>query len=277
MRQYLFLYLLLVACNSHETAKETATNETSDSSMVTLTADQIKNAGIETGHPSTAAVNGTLRLQGTIDVPPQSTVSVSFPLGGYLKRTDLLPGTHIKKGQVLGVLEDMQFIQLQQDYLLAKEKYAFAEKEFKRQQELNASKASSDKVLEQSKAEMESQHINMQALARKLELIGIDPQHLQAGNISKSVDILSPINGFVSKVNVNIGKYTSPTDVLFELVNPSDIHLALNVFEKDVNQLSVGQKVIAYNNEHPDKKYNAEILLISKNLNEDRMATVHCH
>lgn len=277
MRQYLFLYLLFVACNSHQTSREPAAEQSADSSMVSLTGDQIKNAGIETGYPATMAVSGTLRLQGTIDVPPQSTVSVSFPLGGYLKRTDLLPGAHVNKGQVLGVLEDMQFIQLQQDYLLAKEKFTFADTEYKRQQELNASKASSDKVFQQSKAEMESQRINMQALARKLELIGIDPQHLHAGNISKSVNILSPISGFVSRVNVNIGKYTSPTDVLFELVNPSDIHLALSVFEKDVNQLAIGQKVVAYNNEHPEKKYNAEILLISKNLDEERMATVHCH
>lgn len=282
MHKYLFLYVLfLAACSSHEASKAPTATEaapaTDDSSAVSLTPDQIKNAGIEIGTPSTAAVNGTLRLQGTIDVPPQSTVSVSFPLGGYLKRTDLLPGTHVRKGQVLGVLEDMQFIQLQQDYLLAKEKFSFAETEYKRQQELNASKASSDKVFQLAKAEMESQRITMQALGRKLELIGIDPTHLHAGNISKSVNIYSPINGFVAKVNVNIGKYTSPTDVLFELVDPSDIHLSLTVFEKDVNQLSIGQKVIAYTNEHPDKKYEAEILLISKNLDAERMATIHCH
>lgn len=277
MQKYLFLYLVFIACNSHPTQQQTTEAAAADSSTVVLTSEQIKNAGIETGHPTKSQVSGTIRLQGTIDVPPQSTVSVSFPLGGYLKSTDLLPGTHIRKGQVLGVLEDMQFIQLQQDYLLAKEKYTFADTEFKRQQELNASKASSDKVLQQAKAEMESQRITMQALGRKLELIGIDPTRLQANNISKSVNIYSPINGFVSKVNVNIGKYTSPTDVLFELVDPSDIHLALNVFEKDMNQLSIGQKVIAYTNEHPEKKYDAEILLISKNLNEDRMATIHCH
>ncbi|MBW8684631.1 efflux RND transporter periplasmic adaptor subunit [Chitinophaga rhizophila] len=282
MYKYIFPYIIvLAACSSQESEKAPATAAaapaTIDSNAVALTTDQIRNAGIETGHPTTAAVSGVLRLQGTVDVPPQSTVSVSFPLGGYLKRTDLLPGTHVRKGQVLGVLEDMQFIQLQQDYLLAKEQFTFADTEYKRQQELNASKASSDKVFQKARAEMESQRIAMQALARKLELIGIDPGKLHAGNISKSVNIYSPINGFVSKVNVNIGKYTSPTDVLFELVDPSDIHLALTVFEKDVNQLSVGQRVIAYTNEHPEKRYEAEILLISKNLDAERMATIHCH
>ncbi|RFZ94120.1 efflux RND transporter periplasmic adaptor subunit [Mucilaginibacter conchicola] len=269
--------VLFASCGGEKPKKEAKEEKQADTLMVTLTPAQMKNAGIQTGMPSNENVSGVLKLQGSIDVPPQSTVSVSFPLGGYLKRTELLPGAHVRKGEVLGVLEDMQFIQIQQDYLSAREKELFAEKEYKRQQELNASKASSDKVMEQARTEMETQRINMRSLAQKLELIGINPNRLTAGNISKSVNIYSPIDGFVSKVNVNIGKYTSPTDVLFELVNPKDIHLALNVFEKDVNQLSVGQKVITYTTDNPDKKYEAEIILISKNLDEDRMASVHCH
>lgn len=282
MKIYLFILcipIFLAACggNTNETEANSEEEKSEDTSIVNVSAKQIKTAGIEVGNVEEGAVSGRIRIQGTIDVPPQSTVSVSFPLGGYLKSTDLLPGLHVKKGQVLGVLQDMQFIQLQQEYLSAKEQLSVVNSEYKRYQELNASKAASDKVLQQSRAELQTQRINMQALAEKLELIGINPGRLTASNISKSVNILSPIDGFVAKVNVNIGKYTSPTDVLFELVNPKDIHLALNVFEKDVNNLSIGQRVMAYKNEQPEKKYEAEIILISKNLDQDRMATVHCH
>ena len=70
----------------------------------------------------------------------------------------------------------------------------------------------------------------VKSLAQKLALIGLNPVSINADNISKSVNAYSPINGFVSKVDVNIGKYVSPTDVLFELINPDDIHLALSVF-----------------------------------------------
>lgn len=277
---YLYIPLCLAACGEtkNESANENAeTAEAADTTLVNISAQQMKTAAIEVGTPEETSVSGSIRLQGTIDVPPQSTVSVSFPLGGYLKSTDLLPGMHVKKGQVLGVLQDMQFIQLQQDYLTAKERLNVATNEYKRYQELNVNKAASDKVFQQSRAEMETQRINMQALAEKLELIGINARRLTASNISKSVNILSPIDGFVAKVDVNIGKYTAPTDVLFELVNPKDIHLALSVFEKDVNSLSVGQRVMAYKNDDPGKKYEAEIILISKNLDADRMATVHCH
>ncbi len=280
MTRYILLLaaaVTLASCSHKKPEQESTEQAETDTLLVKLTSLQIKNAGIQVGTPVLTQASGILKLQGSIDVPPQSTVSVSFPLGGYLKRTDLLPGVHVRRGQVLGVLEDMQYIQLQQDYLSAKERELFAETEYKRQLELNASKASSDKVLQQARTEMQTQRITMQSLAQKLELIGINPRHLSSNNISKSVNILSPIDGFVSKVNVNIGKYTSPTDVLFELVNPKDIHLALNVFEKDVNQLSVGQRVITYTTAHPEMKYEAEIILISKNLNEDRMANVHCH
>lgn len=284
MKQYILNILTLVilaSCTSEPKTQAPETSKTADSlnseQVVSFTSEQLKSVGIQVGNPQLENISGILSLQGKIDVPPQSTVSLSFPLGGYLKSTKMLPGMHVRKGQVLAELEDMQFIQLQQDYLTAKEKFNLAESEFSRQKDLNASKASSDKIFQQARAEMETQRILMNALAQKLEVIGISPLKLRADNISKTVAILSPINGYVSKVNVNVGKYTAPTDMLFELVDPSDIHLALNVFEKDLNSLSVGQHVTAYTNSEPGKKFDAEIILISKNLDLDRMAEVHCH
>lgn len=279
MKKYIVLCLLLavLAGCGQQIAEEKSEKTQADTSLVELSLKQVKSAGIEVGTPTVGNLKGALKLQGMIDVPPQSTVSVSFPLGGYLKSTDLLPGVHVRKGQVLGILEDMQFIQIQQDYLSAKEQLQFAEAEYRRQHELNNSKATSDKVFQRAKTEVETQRILLHSLAQKLELIGIRPQRLTAATISKSVRLLSPIDGFVSKVNVNIGRYTSPTDVLFELVNPKDIHLTLDVFEKDISQLAVGQKVVAYTTNTPDKKYNAKIILVSRNLNADRVASVHCH
>jgi cobalt-zinc-cadmium efflux system membrane fusion protein len=117
----------------------------------------------------------------------------------------------------------------------------------------------------------------VKSLAEKLKLAGINPEKLNENTISKSINISSPINGYVSKVNVNIGKFIAPTDVMFELVNTSDIHLALKVFEKDLDKLSIGQKVVAFTNTYPDKKYPCEILLIGKSLSEERNTDVHCH
>ena len=280
MKSYFMLImavLLAYSCGSNK--QETAAPEAAApiATQVSLDPDQLKNAGITLGKPETRPISSTLKLNGSIDVPPQNMVSISFPLGGYLKSSKLLPGMHIRKGEVLAVMEDAQFIQIQQDYLLAKSRLALAEGEFQRQQALNSDKASSDKVFQQAKNDFETQKIMLRALDEKLRLIGLNPAELSENNLSRIVSVRSPINGFVSKVNVNIGKYTAPTDVLFELVNPEDIHLALTVFEKDVAKLAIGQKVLAYTSDNPAKKYPAEILLISKNLDENRTAEVHCH
>ncbi len=272
----IILILSLVSCNSKQ-AEPTATAEAAVETSVSLSAEQLKNAQIETGKAIKSNISSTLRLNGSIDVPPQSKVSISFPLGGYLKSSKLLPGMQVRKGEVLAVLEDAQFISLQQDYLISKSKQELTEAEYLRQKDLNVGKASSDKVLQQAKSEYETQRITLRALAEKLRLIGLNPEQLTEDKISRTISLRSPISGYVSKVDVNIGKYTAPTDVLFELVNTDDIHLSLSVFEKDVAKLAIGQKVMAYNNNEPGKKYPAEIILISKDLDENRAAEVHCH
>ncbi|WP_304067533.1 efflux RND transporter periplasmic adaptor subunit [Pedobacter glucosidilyticus] len=266
---------LFTACNN--TKEEQVASEETNEQVVTLTQEQLKNVVIDTTNLSLRNISSVVKVTGTIDVPPQNMVSVSTPLGGYIASTKLLPGMHIYKGEVIAKMEDQQYIQLQQDYLITKSKLSYAEQEYVRQKELNLNKASSDKVLQQTETEYKTLRISLNALAEKLRLININPTKLSEGNLSRQINIYSPIDGYVSKVNVNIGKYVNPTDVLFELIDPSDIHLNLKVFEKDIDKLAIGQKLIAYTNTNPDKKYLCDIILISKDFDADRTAEVHCH
>ncbi len=278
MKNYLIvtiLFLGFVACNNK--TEEAKTEQAVSESAVELTDAQLKNAKLQTGKIQKRAISSLLKVNGKIDVPPQNMVSISAPLGGYLKSTKLLEGMHLGKGEVIATMEDQQYIQLQQDYLTAKAHLISGEKEYNRQKDLNESKASSDKVLENALAEYTSQKVMVKSLSEKLKLIGINPENLNETNISRSINIVSPIDGYVSAVKMNIGKYASPTDILFELVNPADIHLALTVFEKDVNKLFIGQKITAYNNSPEPKKYKCEIILIGQDISKERSVTVHCH
>lgn len=267
---------LLVACGSKKNQEKTATITPNENS-VTLTKGQMESAKIGLGNLEEKSISTILIVNGKIDVPPQNMISVSMPLGGYIKSTKLLPGMQIRKGEVIAVMEDQQYIQLQQDFLITKSKLVYSEAEYLRQKELNQSKASSDKVFQQAQMEYSNQKVTFSALAEKLKLININPQTISESNISKSVTIYSPINGFVSKVNVNIGKYVNSSDILFELVNPSDIHLNLKVFEKDLDKLFIGQQLVAYTNNEPGKKHLCEISVISRDLSAERTADVHCH
>ena len=272
------IVLIFIGCGSKETKVEsTSTAAVVESMKVSLTSAQFDNAGIVLGSPEKREVSEILKLNGKIDVPPQNLVSVSIPMGGYLKSTDLLPGMMVKKGQVIATLEDRQYVQLQQDYLLSKVKMKTVEAEYFRQKELNASKASSDKVFQLAEAEYKNAKINLKALDQNLQIIGINPDRLDESKISKRVSVNSPIDGYVAKINANIGKYLTPSEVLFELVNASDIHLNLTVYEKDLSKLQIGQKLFAFNNNQPEKKYPCEILLIGHSLSLEKNTEVHCH
>ena len=270
--------IVLSACGSkEETPKEEVTNEINTKEIVSLTVAQAKNAAITFCKLEEKEVSSILKLNGKIDVPPQNLISVSIPMGGYLKSTDLLPGAVVKKGQVIATLEDQQYIRLQQDYLISKVKLKTVEGEYLRQKELNLSKASSDKVFQLAEAEYKNAQINLKALDENLKLIGLNPDNLNETSISKRIPITSPIDGYVSKVNANIGKYLTPSEVLFELVNVDDIHLNLNVYEKDLAKLAIGQKLVAFTNTQADKKYKCEIILIGHSLTMEKNTEVHCH
>src|SRR5215203_3618568 len=122
---------MLGACESKKEEEKTA--EVQKENAVALTDAQQKNADIKIGKIEQRSISAVLKVNGSIDVPPQNMVSISVPLGGYLKSSKLLPGMHVKKGESIAIMEDQQYITLQQEYLTAKAKLVFAESEFKRQ------------------------------------------------------------------------------------------------------------------------------------------------
>jgi len=272
----LLIITLIYGCSS-SAKQEVEVNAKAEGDLVKLSPEQIKQIDLQVHEVQSKNISTALKLNGQINVPPQNLISVSVPLGGYLKSTSMLAGSQVRKGQLLAIIEDPQYIQLQQDYLSAKSKLSYAIKEYQRQKELNSAKAGSDKVLQQAENDFRNLNIESKGLAEKLKLIGINPGKLTEDNISRTINIYSPINGFVSKVNVNIGKYVTPSDVIFELVNPADIHLNLTVFEKDLSKIKVGQQVAAYSNSQPDQKYMTKVSLVSHSLNNDRSTEVHCN
>ncbi|WP_164122847.1 MULTISPECIES: efflux RND transporter periplasmic adaptor subunit [Sphingobacterium] len=276
IRQLLLLSVLVFSQCKNKTADTEKTTTADENNVVILTDAQLKNAPITTTMLSDRKIASQLKLNGKVDIPPQSLISVSVPLGGYLKNTKLLPGMQVKKGEVIAELEDPQYIRLQQDYLQAKSKLHFARLDYDRQKELNLNRAASDKVMQEAQAEMSDQQIKLDALAQQLHLVNIDPDRLTTGSIAKGIYIYSAITGFVSKVNVNKGRYVSPSEVLFELIDPNAIYLSLKVYEKDITFLMNGLQVTAFTNNDPDKKVPAEISLIGKDIGTDGTTEVRC-
>lgn len=269
----------LSACQSKQEKAEPAVEsaQINTPNTITLTTAQLNNMELKWEKPKQEAIAEKLMLKGKIDVPPQNLVSVSAPLGGYLKASHLLPGMHVKKGERLATLEDKLFVDMQEEYLSQNIKLSLLGMDSERQKALYAQKAASEKTMQEAVSAYQQQVVLVNALREKLRLINIDTKRLKPETISRSIDIYSPIDGYVSNVQTNVGKYVQPSDVLFELVNPADIHLNLTVYEKDIPRLHIGQQVSTYSNNDTTKKYPAQIILIGKDVSAERFVEVHCH
>ncbi len=272
----LLLSLVFVACNNKtgETKQDEHQHEATDT--VVLTDEQFKVANVTFGNIEMKALSGTIKVNGMLDVPPQNLVSVSAPMGGVLKSTELLQGLKVKKGEVIAVIQNADFIQIQQDYVDSKSQLEFLEAEYKRQEELSKENVNSQKVLLQAKTQYQSMMAKVSGLRSKLALLGISTSQVESGNFQNSITLYAPISGYVTQVNVNIGMFVNPTDVMFKIVDTEHLHAELTVFEKDVPKLKIGQKVrFTLANETTER--TATVYLIGREIMQDRTVRIHCH
>ncbi len=273
----IFLFATIAACNNKTEEKTVTEQQVTNSDEISLTSDQYKVAAIELGKIEMRNLSSVIKVNGVIDVEPQNVVSISAPYGGFVKSAGLLPGQAVRKGQVMAVIENAEFIDIQQDYLESKSRLVFLSQELERQKELRKEEVNATKTLQQVLSEYNMLNAKISGLVQKLSLIGISTKSLNAGRISKTSNLYSPINGYVTQSNVNRGKYVQPSDVLFELTNKNDMHLALNVFEKDVRKINPGQPIRFALASETDYKREAKVFLIGKAAEKDGTMPVHAH
>lgn len=267
---------LLVSCGNDVKNTATTDESTVELNEVSLTQKQFNNSSITTGKLEKKEIEGSLLLNGKIELPPQNLITVGSIMDGNVIEIKPSIGMAVRKGQLLAQIKNPEIIQWQQDYLLAKNRLEYAELNYKRQKELNGSKASSDKVTQEAYSEMKTQQILMNTLGEKLSLLSINPNSISSSHIVKLIPIYSPINGFVTKIEVNNGKFVSTQDPLFELVDPKSVHLSLKAYEKDLNQLVVGQKILAYSSTQPKEKFLARLVSINPSYNGNSSVELHC-
>ena len=282
MKKYFIYFLVLLAlnaCSSKEPKNSTTNieNSTISSNLVQLDKDQIQQANLKMAVLEKGTASMEVHLNGKIDVPPTAVASVSIPMGGYVQDINLIPGNYVKKGSTIATIKDPQFVQLQEDYLSAKAKSVYLSQDMDRQKLLLQQDAVSKKTFQLLQSEFNTNAIALKGLAEKLKLINIDPSTLSIDKISSKVNLIAPISGYVSKVNINRGKYVAPTEVLLELIDPNDVHAAITIYEKDITLFKEGMKGKVVLANEPNKFYLVSVLAVSKNLDDDKSGLLHCH
>lgn len=268
--------IMTVGCKDNtQTMEEDDHAETEN--RIELTDAQLAQTNIEIGKVKKRMIGHEVMVNGMIDVPPQGNISVTVPYGGFLKYTEMLPGSRIKKGQVIATVENPEFIEFQREYLEALANNDYLKADFERQETLNTENVTSSKVFQKAKSMYLTNQANIKALESKLRLIGLNPTSVKNGNISTVVNIYSPINGVVREVYINTGKYFNPQDVLMDITDASDLHVELNVYEDDIHLIRNGQRIRFRLANAPENWMEAEVFLIGNNVREDRSITIHGH
>jgi cobalt-zinc-cadmium efflux system membrane fusion protein len=268
--------MMAVGCKNNKPAMVEETHE-AEENRVELTDAQLAHTNIVIGTIEKRKIGHEITVNGMIDVPPQGNISVTVPYGGFLKYTEVLPGSRIKKGQVIATVENPVFIEFQREYLEALANDEYLKADYERQQTLNNEDVTSTKVFQKAKSIYLTNKATIQALESKLRLIGINPNRVKDGNLSTIVNVYSPIQGVVREVYINTGKYFNPQDVLMDITDASDLHVELKVYEDDIHLVRNGQRIRFRLANAPEEWMEAEVFLIGNNVRQDRSITIHGH
>jgi len=274
----LFTAILVVMGCKDKTAKVIEdSHDEENENLIELTDAQLAQTEISTGKVEKRKIGREITVNGMIDVPPQGNISVTVPYGGFLKYTAMLSGSRLKKGEIVAIIENPEFIEFQREYLEALANNDYLKADYERQQTLNDEQITSTKMFQKAKSSYFTNKANIQALESKLSLVGINPTTVRNGTISSVVNVYSPINGVVRDVYVNTGKYFNPQDVLMDITDASDLHVELKVYEDDIPLIRNGQRIRFRLANAPEHWMEAEVFLIGNNVRKDRSITIHGH
>ena len=276
---YILLFaLVFMACgNDKANDSEVVATET-NSNDITITKAQFESEKMAFGTLSEFDFNESIEVNGMIDVPPQNKSSISTFIGGYVTKTPLLIGNKVKKGQILVTLQNPEYVEIQQNYLEVAEQLNYLKSEFNRQKTLFNEEITSEKNYLKAESSYKSNLAHYNGLRKKLQMMNISPKLVEQGQISSSINLYAPIEGYVTKVNVSNGSFVSPSDVIIEIVDTDHIHLELSVFEKDIMKVKKGQKIKFKIPEASEDTFNAEVHLVGTTIdNESRQVQVHGH
>ncbi len=270
----------LTSCSSKtdQSSIDTAPIESVNDNSYNLTKIQFSSSDMKLGKLEMKTFNDVVKANGMFDVPPENRATVSTYFGGTVKSIQLLPGKQVKKGQILFTLENPDYVQMQQDYLEAKGQLAYLKSDFERQKNLVQDNVTSQKNYLKAEADYTVTNVKLESLGKKLTLMGINPNTLSMENIRTSINVTSPINGFVTQVNIARGAFLVPSQTAITIVDTDHLHLELNIFEKDLPKVKIGQSIQFKLQEGTIKEYKASVHLVNKTVDpENRTVGIHGH
>lgn len=243
---------------------------------VMLTAKQFETLQMTTDTLQTRSMSGYVEANGQLEVPPQNEATITATIGANIASIEVIEGDKVTKGQTLAYLSHPDIIEKQTRYLNAYSNSQFLKKSYDRQKKLYDAGVASGANFQSAEAEYKASLALSNGLEAQLKQLNISASGVVNGTIYQRVALLSPIEGFVEKVNIKTGQYVAPQNDLMEIVDTHHVHADLMIFEKDVFKVKKGQKILFNVPSIPGKQMTAKIYSISKTFEQNPKA-LHVH
>lgn len=266
-----FLMLILTSCNEKKTEEETHDEEEKAETEVALTEAQFKTVGIQFGKVENRNLKTIIKATGYTTVPPQNSAKIATLLGGTVKDIFVLEGTFVNKGKVLATIQNLEVVGMLEDYKSATANIEYLQLEYNRQKTLADENVNPRKIFQEVKAKLAVERTRAQAAKSRLQALNVSPS-----SNSALIPIISPISGYVGEINIAKGAFAETGITLFEVSDNSQMHLDLNVYEKDLGSISIGQEVDFILTNQSNKSIKGKIFGINKSFsNESKTVAVH--
>ncbi|MAZ29215.1 MAG: efflux transporter periplasmic adaptor subunit [Cytophagaceae bacterium] len=272
--------------NGNEEHNETASAENGgehqeesaglESKKLHLSQQKFEAMGLKVDSLPTKSLTGLVEANGQLEVPPQNEAAVTAIIGANVTSIKVIEGDKMSKGSVLGYLSHPDLIKLQTDYSNAYNRMKFLDKEYDRQKRLYDAEVASGRKFQETESEYNSMKGMVKGLESQLHLFGVNLDRIRNGNVYSQVPVVSPINGYVEKVNIKVGQFVQQQTEMFEIVNTEHIHADLMVYEKDVSKVKEGQTVEFNIESLPESDLSAKIYSVGKTFEKNPKA-VHVH
>ena len=254
----------LASCGSKkaEAPKEEEHHEEEQTTFVTLTDLQMKTADIQLGTIEQKNLKTSIKANGMLTVPNQNKALVTSVNSGVIKTLLIQPGNFVRKGQTIATIINPDVARLQQELQTTNAQINLAEVELRRQQELVEGNAAPLKNVQRVQTELATLRATRNSLQKQLGIMGISIASVSKGNIITTMAITAPISGTLSNVTAQIGSNVDPATPIAEIVNNSQLHLDLFVYEKDLPRLHANQTIHFTLTNNPGKEYDAQVYSI---------------
>lgn len=217
--------------------------------MVELTPEQVKSAKIATAPVERRAVASEIIATGEMVPPDDGVARVGAKLSGRVTRLSTGVGDMVKRGQALATIDSPDLGRAKADYIAAASAAKVTRETADREKALFEKKIAAERDWRIAEGEATRARAEKEAAEVRLHTLGLSDAQLNNlradQHYASAVSISSPLEGVVVERPVALGQMVEPQDTMFVIMDLRTVWVQVDVYERDLGQIAVGQKVAA--------------------------------